>query len=332
MINKIKDDPKLIGIILVGVFLIGFLAYNLLGEFEDDKLVDVENKTGVNDILVPKDDKTVNNDNKIETYEDYRKNNQDKNVDYNTEDLFVFSEDEDSDESDKGIDQQITERTQTLKDKYRQITKTKDVEKDFYRTTTPRINTNTKNSNAPAAVPSAQSQTPEIVDTKRRKGVTDSGGNMTMTKKSSGSNSYTIKAYIFNRSRLVKNGSTIRLMIDEPIKISSQISIPKNTILTGKAEFGQERIMITIRSIQFDNQIHTIDLIAFGIDGQLGIYSESIIAHDIAQESIAGAIDQGNTKVNIPVLGEVSVDLAKAKLKDQSVVVPDGTAIILKSK
>jgi hypothetical protein len=332
IISKIKGDPKLIAIILVGVFLIGFLAYKLLGEFENNELTISEKNVGVNDVLIPKDEKIYNDSKKIETYADYRNKNHNKNIDYNTEDLFVFSENSELSKEDE-MEQQIKNRTQSLKEKYRTVT-SQDVKDDFYRNNQPNVNNawSKTNSKSTETIPTNISSTSfEAEETKRRKGITDSGGNMTMNKKKETAQSYTLKAYVFNRSRIVKNGSTIRVMIDEPIKINS-IIIPKNTILSGKAEFRQERIFVRIRSIQFENQIYNVQLIAYAIDGQVGIFSENLISHEIAQKSISGAIEQGETKVIIPLLGEVSVDFAKAKIQDQSVVVPDGTILILKSK
>ena len=320
--KKILSDKKLTGAILLGVLLISISSYALVKSNSSDKITKDESSTFANiEVLVPEEKSSSSKNSKLKAY---RERSNKRNVDGNVDQMYVFKNDEEIKKKEDEFDEEIKSRTSALRETYnRKTTNNYDVKKDFTRKSVPSYNAATNSTVEPKEV--------LVVEKKRRrKSAGGSSGNMTGgTSKNGNNTSGPIKTYVFNNGRTVKNNSSIKLRLKEELVLAS-VTIPKNEIITGKVTFQEERIIVKVTSIIYKGSLYKIKLDGYGVDGQKGIYSENIISHDVAQKNIDNAIDNGSSKVNIPILGEVSVDFAKSKMTSQSVLVPDGTVVVLK--
>ncbi len=334
--KKIGEDKKLMGIVLAGILLIIVLGVMFIksgGEADENRFA--ENEVDViGDLDIPSDgeyDHEADDPNKTDVYDDYRKRNDINNVD-NMDDMFVFS-DEDLDTSSMSEDEYdklIADQAQSLRDKYNKQTNRYDVAGDFTRTNTNKSSGSSGGNNSTSNNDVVPDEPVNVEPERRRKNVGSGGGNMTISvgDQSAGSSSM-VEARVYNRGRAVTQGSSMRFKLNEDL-ILNGVTIPKDHIITGIVSFGNERVKIKFTSIRLGNDIHKVTLIAFGEDGQEGIYTQNVISHDVAEENINSAISNGSSNVTIPILGDVSVDLARAKIRDQSVSVEDGTMVLLK--
>jgi hypothetical protein len=154
----------------------------------------------------------------------------------------------------------------------------------------------------------------------------------------SGSSSYNnssspleIKAVIDNSNRDVKAGSTVRIRITENCNVSG-IEIPKNTIISGIANFNNERVQINVNSINYNGQILPVALSAFDMDGIEGIYVPGGINQEIKEDAARSAVGSTNKGITVavPMIGSISTGAINKKVQDPSVKISDGHKIILK--
>ncbi|MFN4083980.1 MAG: conjugative transposon protein TraM [Bacteroidia bacterium] len=140
-----------------------------------------------------------------------------------------------------------------------------------------------------------------------------------------------IKAVIDNSNRDVKAGSTVRIRITENCNVSG-VDIPKNTIISGIANFGNERVQIKVTSINYNGHILPVSLSAFEMDGIEGIYVPGGINQEIKEDAArsgAGSVNKGVT-IAVPMVGSISTGAINKKVQDPSVKISDGHKIILK--
>ncbi len=78
-----------------------------------------------------------------------------------------------------------------------------------------------------------------------------------------------IKACVYQTITLT-NGKELQLRLLEPMR-AGHILIPANTILTGSAKIGGERLLVTITSIQYAENVIPVELELYDMDGVQGI-------------------------------------------------------------
>lgn len=79
-----------------------------------------------------------------------------------------------------------------------------------------------------------------------------------------------IRACVY-KTVTVSGGKEIQLRLLEMIKVD-EILIPVHTILTGKVRIGEERLHITINSIQYAGRIIPVEMEVYDMDGLQGIF------------------------------------------------------------
>lgn len=89
-------------------------------------------------------------------------------------------------------------------------------------------------------------------------------GNETVTDKNS------IRASVYQTITL-SNGKEVQLRLQEPMRAGNML-IPANTILTGSAKIGGERLHITITSIQYADNVIPVEMEVYDMDGMQGIF------------------------------------------------------------
>lgn len=328
IIQKIKGDKKMLAIVLSTVVLIGLVIYLMVSKEKTNDQLANSDSNKVQDVLIPGSeniDDEKEDPNKVSLYDEYRKNSEKNNV-QNSDDLFLFDKKDTAGMSEDEFEKSLNNRTSSLRNQYEKQTgsggtSNKSTLRDFY--------PEKKSSNDNKQVKTEQPVVVAPVDTKRRKDLSGSNGNMNVQLNSKKINQETIQASVYNRGAAVKQGSSMKFRLNQELTIGSN-TIPKNHIITGIVSFGNERVFIKFTSINYNGNILPVELEAYGSDGQKGIYSPNVISHDVAEKNISDALNQGKGKVNIPILGDVSIDIAKSHLKQQSVIVEDGIIIIIK--
>lgn len=98
----------------------------------------------------------------------------------------------------------------------------------------------------------------------RNMGFITAAGNETVTDKNS------IRACVYQTVTL-SNGKELQLRLLEPMRAGTFI-IPANSILTGSAKIGGERLHITITSIQYADNVIPVEMEVYDMDGVQGIF------------------------------------------------------------
>lgn len=98
----------------------------------------------------------------------------------------------------------------------------------------------------------------------RNMGFITAAGNETITDKNS------IKASVY-QTITISNGKEVQLRLQEPMRAGNML-IPANTILTGSAKIGGERLHITITSIQYADNVIPVEMGVYDMDGMQGIF------------------------------------------------------------
>lgn len=142
------------------------------------------------------------------------------------------------------------------------------------------------------------------------------------TTNSSSSNSSMCKIVVDNRSRTVKNGSTVYFHSANEFTLSG-VKVPKNTIIQGVATISGERVKITVSQLRIGADFHSVNWKVYD-SGIEGIYVPEKLGDNVAKDGADQALDQGSKiETNVPVVGSVKLNLKK-KNQESSVVLPDG--------
>lgn len=98
----------------------------------------------------------------------------------------------------------------------------------------------------------------------RNMGFITAAGNESITDKNS------IRASVY-QTVTISNGKELQLRLQEPMRAGTML-IPANTVLTGSAKIGGERLHITITSIQYADNIIPVEMEVYDTDGMQGIF------------------------------------------------------------
>ena len=92
----------------------------------------------------------------------------------------------------------------------------------------------------------------------------------------------TVPAMVFNRQTL-QAGSTVKLRIQDDIYLNGRL-IQGGSFLYGSCDLQNDRILISVTSILVGNSIFTVNLSAFDLDGQEGLYIPGSAANDASKQ------------------------------------------------
>ena len=145
-----------------------------------------------------------------------------------------------------------------------------------------------------------------------------------------------VKAIIPETQTLV-TGSTVKLLLGNGITVKG-ISIPENTYVYGTVSLNNERLKISISSIQYQDNILPVSLEVYDIDGLAGIYIPGSISRDVGKQSTDQAINSiGITTLDPSIAAQATsagIQAAKTlvskKVKLVKVTVKAGYQVLLK--
>ncbi len=95
---------------------------------------------------------------------------------------------------------------------------------------------------------------------------------------------------IIPETQILIAGSTVKLLLDNSITVKG-ISVPYNTYVYGTASMNNERLKISISSIQYQGNILPVSLEVYDIDGLAGIYVPGSISRDVGKQSTDQAVN-----------------------------------------
>ena len=99
-------------------------------------------------------------------------------------------------------------------------------------------------------------------------------------------NKNTLKVSVYETVTL-KDGETVQLRLLESARISSML-IPKNTLLTAMAKIQGNRLSLSVTSIEHRERIISVNLSAYDLDGQPGVFIPHSTEMNAVKEVVAG--------------------------------------------
>ena len=106
-----------------------------------------------------------------------------------------------------------------------------------------------------------------------------------------------IRACVY-KTVTVSGGKEIQLRLLETVKVD-EILIPVHTILTGKVRIGEERLHITINSIQYAGRIIPVEMEVYDMDGLRGIFIPNSDAINAINEIAANMSTSAGSGITI---------------------------------
>ena len=99
--------------------------------------------------------------------------------------------------------------------------------------------------------------------------------------------SVTVKAMVFSQQTIVSAGR-VGLRLLEPITLRGRM-IPEGTLLYGIANFGSQRVNITINQVQYEGRILPMKLTVYDMDGLTGIYVPNVLSVQQGRQTLTQA-------------------------------------------
>lgn len=96
----------------------------------------------------------------------------------------------------------------------------------------------------------------------------------------------TLKVSVYETQTL-KDGETARLRLLESARVANML-IPKNTLLTAVARIQGSRLTLSVTHIEHRERIVAVNLAAYDLDGQLGVFIPNSLEVNAAKEIAAG--------------------------------------------
>lgn len=147
-----------------------------------------------------------------------------------------------------------------------------------------------------------------------------------------------IEAVVPENTILV-NGAVLKLRLASDIYING-VLIPRNNIVSGLVALDNERLLVEINSIRFNNSLFPVKLEVFDLDGLAGIYIPGAISRDVAKQSADNSLQlmelttlDPSLKAQAAAAGVNTVkSLLSRKVKQVKVMVKAGYKVLLRDK
>ncbi|GHU91921.1 conjugative transposon protein TraM [Bacteroidia bacterium] len=152
----------------------------------------------------------------------------------------------------------------------------------------------------------------ELYSKPRNMGFITAAGNETVIDKNS------IRACVYQTVTL-SNGKELQLRLLEPMRAGDFI-IPANSILTGSAKIGGERLHITITSIQYADNVIPVEMEVYDMDGVQGIFVPNSDELNAAKEIAANMGTSMGSSITITddAGSQLAADLGRSAIQGVS--------------
>ncbi|KAA5260562.1 conjugative transposon protein TraM, partial [Bacteroides faecis] len=95
----------------------------------------------------------------------------------------------------------------------------------------------------------------------------------------------TIAACI-HQDQTVMDGQQVKLRLLEPLQ-AGNLTIPRNTVVSGTGKVQGERLDITVSSVQYQGNILPVELAVYDNEGMKGLCIETSLEREAAKEAMA---------------------------------------------
>ncbi len=147
----------------------------------------------------------------------------------------------------------------------------------------------------------------------------------------------TFSAFI-PRMQVATGGSTVQVQLGEAIDVGGTV-VAKGTHLYGVAALGNGRLLITIKSVRWGNNVYPVALEVYDMDGLAGICAPGSVTGEVIRQS-SGRLANGGVGLTSldPSLGaqaagaglEAAKSLLSRKAKAVKITLPAGYKVLLK--
>lgn len=146
----------------------------------------------------------------------------------------------------------------------------------------------------------------------RNMGFITAAGNESIMDKNS------IKACVY-QTVTISNGKELQLRLQEPMRAGNML-IPANTVLTGSAKIGGERLHITITSIQYADNVIPVEMEVYDMDGMQGIFVPNSDEINAAKEIAANMGTSMGSSITITddAGSQLAADLGRSAIQGVS--------------
>ena len=169
---------------------------------------------------------------------------------------------------------------------------------------------------------------PEIHPTPQPQGITFNSITVKNSSKINSTTSGGILSYIHG-DQTITSGSLVKIRIGKDITLPSGEKIPAKSFVYGVCAFTKERLNIKITQVQINNNLIKCNLIAYGTDGNPGIYVPGSIQRQENKKSsskglknIGNALGSGVSVAAGGIIGNVAETTTKGMIE----AVADGSA------
>lgn len=124
---------------------------------------------------------------------------------------------------------------------------------------------------------------------------------------------------VINDTRKITDGQTVRLRLSDPMRVGG-VLIDKNNIITGTAKINDERLMITVTSINNGGTILPVKMEVYDTDGNLGIFIPNSMEMNAVKEMASNMGSTLGTSISITQSAgqQLATDLAKGVIQGGS--------------
>lgn len=148
--------------------------------------------------------------------------------------------------------------------------------------------------------------------------------------KSSSSNKM-FSAVVDNHNALVRSGVYVSFRLAEDVNVDG-VSVPRNTLVTGIAQYGMMRMNVSINSIKVKDQFRKVNWEVYDEDGNPGLALPENIMNDLAKDLADEGVDGGGSvEGDVPILGRLKINVKKRN-REVSFILNTGHRVYLKRK
>jgi FtsZ-interacting cell division protein ZipA len=140
--------------------------------------------------------------------------------------------------------------------------------------------------------------------------------------------SVTIHAVIHSK-QTVYQGATVKLRATQSFLLNG-VAVPENTLIYGAVAINNERVTITVNSLNLNGSIIPVSLHAYDRDGMEGVYIPGLVQHDIKNESVDQAITEAQSALNIPHVGDGAINVIRNRNRQTTAILTDSYELTLK--
>lgn len=129
----------------------------------------------------------------------------------------------------------------------------------------------------------------------------------------------------------ITTGSALKLRTLQSFSANS-IVVPENTFVVGHAKFTGDRIIIKVESIPVNGNIIPVNLTAYDLHGNEGIYVEGGLESEIQEDALEQTVSELQRNVKVPILRNVPFNSARKKIREPEIPIPSGYKVYLRSQ